>query len=124
MTANTIAESPADGVRVVRFLRPDVRPALYDSDALVRVVAASQLAKVGRPESIPHLEHVKYFDLDSDKAREEADKAILKLRTKYGIPDPAIEAASNSQLPPGMEDVDPASVTPTGQDVVAPAEAE
>ena len=34
MTANTIAESPADGVRVVRFLRPDVRPALYDRDAV------------------------------------------------------------------------------------------
>jgi anti-anti-sigma factor len=32
MTANTICEAPAENVRVVRFLRPDVRAALYDRD--------------------------------------------------------------------------------------------
>lgn len=30
MTANLLCESPADHVRVARFLRPDLRPALYD----------------------------------------------------------------------------------------------
>jgi anti-anti-sigma factor len=44
MTANTIAESPADGVRVVRFLRPDVRPALYDRDAVTDTTLYKELA--------------------------------------------------------------------------------
>lgn len=30
MTTNLICESPADHIRVARFLRPDMRPALYD----------------------------------------------------------------------------------------------
>lgn len=31
MTPNLLCESPADHVRVVRFLRPDLRPELYQS---------------------------------------------------------------------------------------------
>lgn len=31
MTANLLCESPADHIRVVRFLHPDMRPALYES---------------------------------------------------------------------------------------------
>ncbi len=34
MSPNVICESPADHIRVARFLRPDVRPALYDNGAI------------------------------------------------------------------------------------------
>ncbi len=34
MTSNVICETPADNIRVARFLRPDVRPALYDQEAI------------------------------------------------------------------------------------------
>jgi hypothetical protein len=34
MTANTICEAPAEHIRVIRFLRPDMRPALYDREAV------------------------------------------------------------------------------------------
>jgi anti-anti-sigma factor len=34
MKTNTLVESPADTIRVARFLRPDVREALYDNEAI------------------------------------------------------------------------------------------
>lgn len=50
MTANVIAESPADGVRVVRFLCPDVRPALYDRDVATETALYRELVAAGVPE--------------------------------------------------------------------------
>src|SRR5262245_28789968 len=34
MSANVLCEAPADKVRVARFLRPDLRPVLYDGEPI------------------------------------------------------------------------------------------
>jgi anti-anti-sigma regulatory factor len=34
MMSNMICESPTERIRVARFIRPDVRPALYDGEAI------------------------------------------------------------------------------------------
>lgn len=52
MTANLICESPADHIRVARFLRPDVRPALYDS-ANVTDCSLYQELRTGALDSLP-----------------------------------------------------------------------
>ena len=52
MTANTICEAPAGHVRVVRFLRPDVRPALYDREA-VEETSLYQEILAGAIEPLP-----------------------------------------------------------------------
>src|SRR5262245_6066055 len=50
MTANIITESPAEGVRLVGFLRPDVRSALYDRDSVSDTTLYLELAAADVPE--------------------------------------------------------------------------
>src|SRR5262245_46169560 len=53
MTANLICETPADNIRVVRFLRPDVRPALYDHEAIEESSLYKEL-QAGAVAKFPH----------------------------------------------------------------------
>ena len=53
MSANLICESPATDVRVARFLRPDLRPALYDHGTVAETTLYKELhagAIAGLPE--------------------------------------------------------------------------
>jgi hypothetical protein len=43
MTTNILFESPADNIRVARFLRPDVRAALYDNEAITETSLYKEL---------------------------------------------------------------------------------
>lgn len=45
MTTNIIVEFPSETVRVARFLRPDVREALYDSEAITETTLYKELQK-------------------------------------------------------------------------------
>jgi anti-anti-sigma regulatory factor len=51
-TANLICESPAEKIRVARFLRPDVRPALYDAEAIGDTSLYKEL-RAGALDSLP-----------------------------------------------------------------------
>ena len=49
---NLICEAPDDRVRVARFLRPDVRPALYDSEAIEETSLYKEL-RAGALDDLP-----------------------------------------------------------------------
>jgi anti-anti-sigma factor len=52
MTQNVICEAPAESIRVVRFLRPDVRPALYDQEAIGETALYKEL-RAGALDALP-----------------------------------------------------------------------
>jgi anti-anti-sigma regulatory factor len=43
MPSNVICEAPAANIRVARFIRPDVRPALYDNEAIAETTLYKEL---------------------------------------------------------------------------------
>lgn len=52
MTPNLVVDSPATNIRVARFIRPDVRDALYDHGAIVDTTLFKEL-RVGAIETLP-----------------------------------------------------------------------
>lgn len=54
---NVVCDTPGPGIRVVRFVRPDLRPHLYDQEAiadcsLYRELAASALADLAAGQTV------------------------------------------------------------------------
>jgi anti-anti-sigma factor len=53
MSTNILCEAPTDTIRVARFLRPDVRDALYDREAIAETSLYKEL-HAGAIAEIPH----------------------------------------------------------------------